>query len=102
MKKSEFENEIKKMYKEGLLSTVVNPGHGELDKYLSKVDKVITNTIKSCNDLIEEGEELMEEDILRLPQVGERNRMILEMIGILRKLKSHLVNIPTQTRQKMG
>lgn len=102
MKKSQFKNEMKEVLKEGLLSKIVNPGHGELDKYLSKVDKVITDTIETCTDLIEEGEEIMEEDILRLPQVGERNRLILDMIGILRKLKNDLATMPNQTRQKMG
>ena len=42
------------------------------------------------------------EDILRLPQVGERNRLILEMVGMLRKLKNQLISMPSQTRQKMG
>lgn len=102
MKKVQFKNEMKAVLKEGLLSSIINPGHGELDKYLTKVDKVITDTIETCGELIEEGEELMEEDILRLPQVGERNRIILDMIGILRKLKNDLATMPNQTRQKMG
>jgi len=102
MKKVQFKNEIKAVLKEGLLSKLVNPGHGELDKYLTKVDSLLSETIEGCDELIKEGEEIMEEDILRLPQVGERNRLILEMIGILRKLKNDLATIPTQTRQKMG
>jgi hypothetical protein len=70
---------MKAVLKEGLLSKLVNPGHGELDKYLTKVDDLLTETIEGCDELIKEGEEIMEEDILRLPQVGERNRLILQI-----------------------
>jgi len=101
-KKLKLKNELKKTLKEGLLNQLVNPGSGELDKYLTKIDKLITETIESCDDLIKEGEEMTTEDILRLPQVGERNRLILEMVGMLRKLKNDLISVPSQTRQKMG
>jgi hypothetical protein len=102
MKKSEFRKELKAIFKEGLMSKLVNPGNGELDKYVGKVDKFIDSAVDDCEKLIEEGGELMEEDAFRLPQVGERNRMILEMIGMLKKFKNDLISIPTQTRQKMG
>lgn len=102
MKKSEFKKQLKQIFKEGLMSDIVNPGNGELDKFVKKVDKFIDDSIESCDELTKEGKEMMEEDILRLPQSGERNRLILELIGLLTKFKHSLVEIPTQTRQKMG
>lgn len=102
MNKKFLKKELKNTLKEGLLNQLVNPGSGELDKYLSKVDKLISETIDTCDELIEEGEEMTTEDVLRLPQVAERNRIILEMVGILRKLKNDLISMPSQTRQKIG
>ena len=102
MKKSEFKKELKQIFKEGLMSDIVNPGNGKLDKFVKKVDKFIDESIEACDELVEEGKEMMEEDAFRLPQSGERNRLLLEMIGLLSKFKHSLIEIPTQTRQKMG
>jgi hypothetical protein len=87
---------------EGLMSNLLNPGHGELDKFTSKVDAFIDSSIESCNELIEESNTLLEEDFYRLPQAGERTRLLLELVGLLKKYKCDLENIPWQLRQRMG
>lgn len=88
--------------KEGLMSNLLNPGHGGLDKYTTKVDLFIDESISTCDSLIQEAEAMLEEDFYRLPQAGERTRLILEMIGLLKKYKCDLENIPWQLRQRMG
>ncbi|NBP14291.1 hypothetical protein EBU95_07805 [bacterium] len=87
---------------EGLMSDLLNPGNGKLDKYTSKVDAFIDDAIETCDELVEEGNGLLEEDFYRLPQAGERSRLILEMIGLIKKFKYNLENIPWQLRQRMG
>ncbi len=87
---------------EGLMSDLLNPGNGKLDKYTSKVDAFIDEAIETCDELVEEGNSMLEEDFYRLPQAGERSRLILEMIGLIKKFKCDLENIPWQLRQRMG
>lgn len=94
--------EQKKKLNEGLMSTLLSPGHNQLDKYTSKVDAFIDDSIETCDKLIKESEDLLEEDFYRLPQAGERSRLILEMVGLLKKYKCDLENIPWQLRQRMG
>lgn len=96
------ENTNKMVISEGLMSNLLSPGHGELDKFTSKVDTFIDDSIETIDDLLEESNSLLEEDFYRLPQAGERSRLILEMIGLLKKYKCDLENIPWQLRQRMG
>jgi len=96
-----FREEKQKIH-EGLMSDLLNPGNGKLDKYTSKVDAFIDEAIETCDELVEEGNSMLEEDFYRLPQAGERSRLILEMIGLIKKFKCDLENIPWQLRQRMG
>jgi hypothetical protein len=96
-----FEEDLASL-NEGLMSDLLNPGNGKLDKYTSKVDAFIDEAIETCDELTEEGNSLLEEDFYRLPQAGERSRLILEMIGLIKKFKCDLENIPWQLRQRMG
>jgi hypothetical protein len=97
-----FESINNKSINEGLMSDLLNPGHGELDKFTSKVDAFIDSSIETIDKLIKESNDLLEEDLYRLPQTGERSRLLLEMIGLLKKYKCDLENIPWQLRQRMG
>jgi len=96
-----FREEKQKIH-EGLMSDLLSPGNGQLDKYTSKVDAFIDEAIETCDELVEEGNSILEEDFYRLPQAGERSRLILEMIGLIKKFKCDLENIPWQLRQRMG
>jgi soluble cytochrome b562 len=64
---------------------------GELGKYAEKFDKFIEGTIDEIDDLIKSGEEMMRENLLNHPTVGERNRALMSRVGILKGLKAKLI-----------
>jgi hypothetical protein len=98
-----------KINKEQLLSIVKNTikeqlelrdllpgGDGkELEEYVSKVDNFIKETVEKMQELHDEGQDIIQTDILggrdSSAKVGERNRLIMARVGILDKMKKQLV-----------
>ena len=102
-----LESLVKKIVDEKLLSeniaTDLIPGsEGKLAKYSEKVETFIDKVIKEASDLADEGEELMVSDLTKSTNVGERNRMLLTLVGFLRKLRNGLATSTIDIRKMLG
>jgi hypothetical protein len=62
-------------------------------KFATKVDKLIEESIDDIDKLVEEGEEIMRENPLHDYAIQERNHIIQTRIGILKALKTRLVQV---------
>lgn len=76
--------------KENLANDVLPGANGELVAYTIKVEKFLDATIEEAEKLHEEGSELLAANVLRDPLVGERDRLILMIMGFLKKMKNGL------------
>jgi hypothetical protein len=84
---------VSKAVKKALLEST-DSGVG---KYAEKMDKLLADEIDGIDKLIEEGEALMKENPVHDYAIQERNHIIQTRIGILKGLKSRLVQVVEQT-----
>lgn len=61
--------------------------------YASKVDSLVSDTIDRIVELVEEGEALIRENPTHDYEVQERNHAVVARVGILKNLKSKLVDL---------
>ena len=83
---------------------VIPGADGEFYKYAQKVDKFLNDTIEEAAKLHEEGQELVQLDILgghdSSVKAAERNRYITERVGLMHKLKGILVGAYENLRRE--
>lgn len=92
-----------KFLEEGIISDDLIPGaDGKLAKFAEKCEKFIDKTIKEAGELADEGEELMKVDLTQNTSVGERNRILLSLVGFMRKLRNGLAVSTTALRKTLG
>ena len=103
IKKEELRSLVKEALAEQLkeISTLQKdtlPGNGEIGKVAEKVDKLLTETAEEARKLALELEEELKVDMLggegkpgMAPRVGERNRMLMIRVGVLKKLATFCV-----------
>ena len=102
---SEVERLVRKMVrdklvKEGVITDDLLPGgNGKLAAYLEKTEKFIDKTIEEASALADEGEELLRTDFTMNVSVGERNRIILTVVGFMRKLRNGLATATVDMRK---
>lgn len=70
--------------KEGFLANVLPGKQGEAAPYVSKVTKFLEDTFEKAEELRQEGEEMIASDVREHPLVGERNRLLLTLMGFLK------------------
>ena len=105
---SEIERRVKamvhaKLVKEGVITDDLLPGgNGKLAAYLNKVEKFVDKAIEEASTLADEGEEMLRTDFATNVSVGERNRMILSMVGFLRKMRNGLAAATIDIRKTLG
>lgn len=61
--------------------------------YATKVDKLVEQSIDDIDKLVEDGEELMKENPVHDYAIQERNHIVQARIGILKGLKTRLVQV---------
>lgn len=95
---------IKKQLSEGEIAKDLLPGaDGKLSAYTAKVNKFLEEMSEKAEELAVEGEELTRADYTQKnPSVGERNRLLLNCVGILRKLRTQLSQLPLELRKMIG
>ena len=92
-----------KLVKEGVLTKDLLPGGGgKLAAFLIKTESFIDRTIEEASDLADEGEELTRTDFTGNCSVGERNRILLTMVGFLRKVRNGLATSMVDIRKILG
>jgi hypothetical protein len=92
-----------KLVKEGVLTDDLLPGsNNKLAAYLEKSEKFIDKTIEEASELADEGQELMRTNFTLDVSVGERNRILLVMIGFLRKIRNGLAASMIDIRKTLG
>ena len=64
-----------------------------IGKYAEKVDELVSKSIEDIDKLVEEGEEIMRENPVHDYAIQERNHIIQARIGILKGLKTRLVQV---------
>jgi hypothetical protein len=97
--------QLRKMIKEALVKEAsslqkdILPGSGDLGKLTKKVDDLILKFAEEARELMTEIEEEIKLDMLggegkpsMAPRVGERNRMLMVRVGILKKLSAAAVS----------
>lgn len=62
-------------------------------KYAEKVDKLVEGQIAELDKLIEEGENLTQDAPTHDYAVQERNHLIMARVGILKGLRSRLIQV---------
>lgn len=97
--------QLRKMIQEALVKEAsslqkdVLPGSGEMGKITQKVDDFILEFAEKARELMKEIEQELKVDMLggegkpgMAPRVGERNRMLMARVGILKKLSAAAVS----------
>lgn len=80
------------------LDKEVLPGSGNMADLAKKVDDFLMKTAEEAKELVSEMEEEMKVDVLGgdnpslAPRIGERNRMLADRAGVLKKLASSAVS----------
>jgi len=101
--KSFVRESVKRQLVENIASDLLPGSEGKLADYTMKVTKFLDSTLEEAGSLADEGEELMRADYTQKnPSVGERNRLLLVLIGYLRKLKFNLAASNLDLRKMMG
>lgn len=90
--KAELREAVQRIVKAKLAEGVKEPpgDDGKLGKYATKYDKFLKDSLDEVNALIKEAEEMMTENMLQSPTVGERNRVLMARVGALKALKNNL------------
>ncbi len=57
---------------------------------LKKFDDLIEDTIKKARELADEGEDLIQTNLLSHPEVGTRNELLKNRVGMLRSMANNL------------
>lgn len=76
----------------------VLPGSGNMADLAKKVDDFLMKTAEEAKELVSEMEEEMKVDVLggenpsMAPRIGERNRMLANRAGILKKIAANCVS----------
>lgn len=96
-----------KLVQEGVLTDDLIPGAGgKLAAYLDKTEKFIDKTIEEASALADEGEELLRSDFATKDSmsmnVNERNRILLTIVGFLRKVRNGLALTTVEIRKAIG
>lgn len=74
---------------------------GKLGKFAEKCDKFLNSGIDDINDLVKEAEDMMRENLLNHPTVGERNRALMARVGILKSLKAKMLEMLEATHRHL-
>jgi len=62
-------------------------------KYAEKVDKLVEDQVADLDKLIQEGEDLMKENPTHDYAIQERNHLVMARIGILKSLRTRLIQV---------
>jgi len=89
MNKAKLSETVQKAVKLALLEAS-DTGVG---KYAEKVDKLVEDQLSELDKLIEEGENLTQDNPTHDYAVQERNRLIMARVGILKSLRSRLIQV---------
>lgn len=97
------ESVIAYLSEESISKELLPGSDGKLSSYTAKVNKFLEKISEEAEELALEGEELMKADYTQKnPSVGERNRLILNCVGLVRKLKTQISQLPLELRKMIG
>lgn len=54
--------------------------------FTKKFDDFLTDTVEKAHALADEGEKLIDSNLLNAPEVGTRNEMVIHRVGMLRTI----------------
>jgi len=54
--------------------------------FVKKFDDFLTDTVVKAHELADEGEKLIDSNLLNHPEVGTRNEMLIHRVGMLRTI----------------
>lgn len=89
MNKGKLAETVQKAVKMALLEA----SDSGVGKYAEKVDKLVEDQISELDKLIEEGENLTQDNPTHDYAIQERNRLIMARVGILKGLRSRLIQV---------
>lgn len=78
------------------------PGDDKIGDYMEKVEKFVDEFVERAEELAQEGEEMIKTDFAKNQHVAERNRMILTVIGFMRKHKFNIAALMLDLRKAFG
>lgn len=80
--------------------TVV-PDAKKIVEFTKKFDDLLTKMIVDIRELADEGEGLMRENLLNHPEVGTRNELIIQKVGLLRAMANSISTTWERVRRYM-
>lgn len=102
IKKTQLQEMVNGLVRKKLQELADPPGKdGELGKFAEKCDKFLDESIDEINDLVKEAEDMMKENLLNHPTVGERNRALMARVGILKNLKAKMLEMLEATHRNL-
>ena len=97
------ESVIAYLSEENIAKDLLPGADGKLSAYTAKINKFLEKISEEAEELAVEGEELMKADYAeKNPSIGERNRLILNCVGLVRKLRTQISQLPLELRKMIG
>lgn len=96
--------EVQRILMESSIMSDMVPGSDKaLGSYMGKVESFLTKFSEEAETLMAEGEEMVKQPLTPTNGgTGERNRALLQAVGLLKKLRQHLIQAKETVHKGTG